>query len=204
MQATQSTSLLYNQFHQPTGYMGKLAGCLMTAKNKSRSDWTVELLDIQPYQHILEVGYGTGRTLEEVGMKLKIGFIAGIDHSVLMYQEASRINKRFIREQLMQLQIGSVSDLNYPPHYFHSIYGSNVHFFWKEPQYEFIQLARLLKTGGKLVMVFQPREVNNNQDLHLAGEKIKQEYLEAGLSNVRVEYKEMDPMTCIAATGYKL
>lgn len=200
----ESTSLLYQQFHQPTGYKGKLAGWLMTAKNKARSDWTVEQLNIQPYQHILEIGYGTGRTLEEVAIRLKIGFLAGIDHSTLMYQEASRRNKRFIRQQLMQLHIGKVSDLNYPSHYFHTIYGSNVHFFWKEPQYEFIQLARLLKSGGRLVMVFQPNWANREEDLREAAEQIKQDFHEAGLVNIRLEYKDMDPVTCIAATGYKL
>ena len=199
----QSTSLLYRQFHQPTGYTGKLAGWLMTARNKARSDWTVEQLNIQPYQHILEIGYGTGRTLEEVGMKLKIGFIAGIDHSAIMCQEASRRNKRFIRQQLMQLHIGKAADLSYPPHYFHTIYGSNVHFFWKEPQYEFMQLARLLKTGGRLVMVFQPGWANNDEDVKLAAEKIKKQYLEAGLVDVQLEFKDMDAVTCIAATGYK-
>jgi ubiquinone/menaquinone biosynthesis C-methylase UbiE len=199
----ESTSLLYKQFSKPTGYSGKLAGWLMTAKNKARSDWTVDLLEVKPYQHILEVGYGTGRTLEEVGIKLKIGFIAGIDHSILMYQEASKRNKRFIRQQLMQLHLGKISDLNYPSHYFHTIYGSNVHFFWKEPQYEFMQLARLLKSGGKLVMVFQPRSASNEEEIKQAAEKIRQEFTEAGLVNIQLEYKDMDPVTCIAATGYK-
>ena len=198
-----STSILSRQFHQPTGFTGKLVGCLMTAKNKARSDWTVEQLDIQPYQHVLEIGYGTGRTLEEVGMKMKIGFIAGIDHSAIMYQEATKRNKRFIRQQLMQLHIGKVKDLSYPPHYFHTIYGSNVHFFWKEPQYEFLRLARLLKTGGKLVMVFQPGWANKDEDLQLAAEKIKREYQEAGLVNVEIRYKDMEPVTCISATGFK-
>jgi SAM-dependent methyltransferase len=199
----QSTSLLYKQFRQPSGYSGKLAGWLMTAKNKARSEWTVEQLNIQTYQHILEIGYGTGRTLEEVAHKLKVGFIAGIDHSTLMYQEASRRNKRFIRQQLMQLHIGRVHDLNYPPHYFHTIYGSNVHFFWKEPQHEFIQLVRLLKTGGKLVMVFQPRWAIHEEDLKQAAEKIKSDFVEAGLVQIELDYKDMDPATCVSVVGYK-
>jgi ubiquinone/menaquinone biosynthesis C-methylase UbiE len=199
----QMTAPLYEQFRQPTGYLGKIAGRLMTPRNKQLIDWTLEQLNIKPYQHMLEIGYGAGLTLQEVGRKLQIGFLAGIDHSAAMYQQAYQRNKRLVRQQLLQLHIGTVSELPYPSHYFHTIYGSNVHFFWKEPKYEFMQLARLLKTGGKLVMVYQPRWASNEKEVKLAAEKIRQEYLEAGLVNIQIEFNDMNPVSCISAAAYK-
>lgn len=198
-----TNKLLYDTFRRPAGHIGKLAGYLMSAKNKQRSDWTVEQLNIQPYQHILEVGYGPGNTLQEVARKLKIGFLAGIDHSLVMYQQAYRRNKRFIEQQLLQLHIGDLSELSYPPHYFHTIYATNVHFFWKEPQLEFMRLSNLLKNRGKLVMVFQPRWATHEEAVQQAAEKIREDYIEAGLSDVCIEYRDMYPVTCIAATGFK-
>lgn len=197
------TTTLYKQFRQPSGYSGQLAGCLMDLENKQRSDWTIEQLDIQPYQHILEIGYGTGRTLLEVGRRLKIGLLAGIDHSLVMYQQANRRNRKLIADQLLQLHIGGIGDLSYPSHYFHSIYGSNVHFFWKEPKYVFMQLAKLLKSGGKLVMVFQPRGARGEHEIQMAAEKIRQDYLETGLIDTQIQFKDISPVTCISATGYK-
>ena len=194
---------LYNTFRQPTGYTGKLAGYLMSLKSKERSDWTVEQLNIQPYQHILEVGYGPGNTLQEVARRLKVGFLAGIDHSVTMYRQAYRRNKRFIQQQLLQLHIGELSELSYPPHYFHTIYGSNIHFFLQEPPLEFMRLSSLLKSRGRLVMVFQPRQARSEEAIRRAGEKIREDYLAAGLTDIRIEYKDMSPVTCIAATGFK-
>jgi SAM-dependent methyltransferase len=199
----QITASLYNQSRQPTGYLGKIAGRLMTPKNRQLVDWTVEQLNIKPYQHILEIGYGAGHALQEVGRKLQIGFLAGIDQSVSMYKQAFQRNKRLVSEQLLQLHIGTVRELPYPPHYFHTIYGSNVHIFWKEPKYEFMQLASLLKTDGKLVMVFQPRWASKEEEVQLAAQKIRDSYLDAGLVNIQIEFNDMHPVTCISATGYK-
>ena len=194
---------LYSTFRQPTGYTGKLANYLMSLKSKQRSDLIIEQLNIQPYQHILEVGYGAGNTLQEVARKLKVGFLAGIDHSVPMYQLAYRRNKRFIQQQLLQLHIGELNELSYPPHYFHSIYGSDIHFFLQEPQLEFMRLSSLLKSRGRLVMVFQPRAARNEDAVRQAGEKIREDYLAAGLTDIRIEYRNMYPVTVIAATGFK-
>ncbi len=199
----QITAPLYNQSRQPTGYLGKIAGRLMTPKNRQLIDWTVEQLNIKPYQHILEIGYGPGHTLQEVGRKLQIGFLAGIDHSVSMYQQAYQRNKRLVTQQLLQLHIGTVRELPYPSHYFHTIYGSNVHIFWKEPKYEFMQLASLLKTDGKLIMLFQPRWASSEEEVQLAAQKIREDYLEAGLVNVQIEFNDIYPVTCLSATAYK-
>jgi trans-aconitate methyltransferase len=197
------SDLLHETARQPAGNIGKLAGRLISEKSKQRSDWVVEQLNIQPYQHILEVGYGRGNTLQEVAHKLKVGFLAGIDPSITLYRHAYRKNKRFIEQQLMQLHIGDLHELSYPPHYFHTIYGSNVHFFWKEPGVEFIRLSNLLRSGGKLVMVFQPRWADKESAIRQAAERIEKEYTDAGLRNVRIEYRDMHPVTCIAATGFK-
>jgi trans-aconitate methyltransferase len=194
---------LYNTFRQPAGYAGRLAGCLMSLKSKERSDWTVEQLNIQPYQHILEVGYGPGNTLQEVARRLKVGFLAGIDHSIAMYRQAYRRNKRFIEQQLLQLHIGDLNELSYPPHYFHTIYGSDIHLFLKEPHLEFIRLSGLLKSRGKLVMVFQPRMARNEAAIRQEGERIREDYITAGLTDIRIEYRDMHPVTCIAAIGFK-
>ncbi len=175
----------------------------MLIKNKTRSDWTVEQLGIQPYQHILEIGFNTGNTLQEVARKLHVGFLAGIDESANMYQLAYRRNKKLVQQQLLQLHIGTIGELPYPPHYFHTIYGNNIHLSWKEPQYAFMQLNTLLKTGGKLVMVFQPRWAETEKEVWRAAENIQEQYMEAGFTNVQLAFRDMHPVTCIAATGYK-
>jgi SAM-dependent methyltransferase len=96
-----------------------------------------------------------------------------------------------------------VWDLTYPENHFDTIYASNVHFFWKNPAREFMQLATLLKPHGRLVMVFQPRWTRTEAHLRAVAEKTKKQYQEAGLTNIELDFKKMTPVTCIYISGQK-
>jgi ubiquinone/menaquinone biosynthesis C-methylase UbiE len=199
----QPVAALYNQLRQPSDFAAKIKSWATASQNKTISSWAIEQLRIQPYQHILEIGYGNGSTLNEAAKKLKIGFLAGIDESVDHYQQAHKKNKRLIDQELMQLHIGSVESLPYPAHYFHSIYSTNIYSSWKEPQYKFMQLSNLLKSGGKLITLFQPRSWTTEKEMWDAAEKIQEEYIEAGLMDVRLSFRDIHSTTCIAVVGYK-
>jgi len=192
-----------NELRQFPGYLEKFTSWLAPVKNKSITDWTVDQLDIQPYQRILEIGYASGYTLQEVARKLKIGFLAGIDESMIRYQQAYRRNKKLIRDQLLQLHIGDINELPYPHHYFHTIFASRARFLQHELKSALLQLTNLLKSGGKLVVVFQPAGAVTEQQVQQAAENIKRDYIYAGLTNIQIELRDMYPATCIAVTGYK-
>ena len=100
--------------------------------DKAFNSWALQQLHLQPYQHLLEIGYKAGHLTEEVARALRIGFIAGIEPSITLYQQAYRRNKRFVRQQLLQLHIGESCELPYPAHYFHTIYGTNLHLSCKD------------------------------------------------------------------------
>jgi ubiquinone/menaquinone biosynthesis C-methylase UbiE len=200
----QTITAIQNPSQQAQGYLQKISECLyVSSKNKTLSSWTIEQLHIEPYQHILEVGFGLGNTLREAANKLRVGFIAGVDESVAMYQHASKKNKNPLQKELMQLHVGTVNELPYPSQYFHSIYATGVYSTWKEPQYHFMQLQSLLKNGGRLVTVFQPRFAKNEKELWNAAEKIQQEYHEAGLTDIRISFRDMSPVNAIAVVGFK-
>jgi len=181
----------------------KLMGRRSIMKNKTITDWTVEQLNVQPYQHLLEIGFGPGHTLHEVAAKLKIGFLAGVDDSMRMYRRAFRKNKKLIARQLLQLHIGNPEDLSYPHHYFHTIYAVNPHFGLKDPALVFMQLTAMLRTGGRLVIVFQPTWAESESEIFGAAEEMRNQFLEAGLGRVEVELRDMHPATGIAVVGIK-
>lgn len=199
----QTITAIQSPSSQSSGYFQKIVECITAPKNKALSQWTVEQLRIEPYQHILEVGFGLGNTLRDVANKLQAGFIAGIDESVDMFQQANRKNKIYLQKELMQLHVGKVNELPYPSQYFHSIYANNIYSSWKEPQYKFMQLQPLLKNGGRLVTVFQPKFAKTENELWNAAEKIRQQYEEAGLTDVRISFRDMSPVNAIAVVGFK-
>jgi len=183
------------------GITTRLAGWLLPGQFSQ--DWALEQLNILPYQHLLEVGYGSGKMLQAVAKKLKIGFIAGIDPSISMYQHALKRNRRAVEDQLLQLHIGPLHQLPYPSHYFHTIYGTNIHLAWKDPAMEFIRLSNLLRTGGRLVTLLQPQWPLQQRAVRNTMEKIQEYYMDAELTDIRIRYRDTDRLTGVAITGYK-
>lgn len=123
--------IIIKQFRKPTGTVGRFVGWLLSFKNNERVEWTLEKLTIKPTDTLLEIGYGPGVTLKKIAENLTSGFIAGIDHSEIMLEQASKRNKEQIENAKAKLECGTVWDLKYPENHFDTIYGSNVHFFWK-------------------------------------------------------------------------
>jgi len=192
---------IIKQFRKPSGSFGRVVGWLMSIKNNERVNWTFENLHLKPSDILLEVGYGPGVTLKRVANNLTSGFIAGMDHSEIMLEQASRRNKKHIENAKMKLECGTVWDIKYPKNHFDTIYGSNVHFFWENPAKEFKQLVSFLKPGGRLVMVFQPRLTK--ADVKDVAENTKAQYEEAGLIDINIDFKKMSPVTCIYISGQK-
>jgi ubiquinone/menaquinone biosynthesis C-methylase UbiE len=193
--------IIIKQFGKPTGVFGRFVGWLLSFKNNDRVDWTFEKLKVGPSDILLEVGYGPGVTLKKVANNLTSGFIAGIDHSDIMMEQASRRNKEQIEKGKVKLECGTVWDLTYPENHFDIIYGSNVHFFWENPTKEFRQLVLFLKPGGRLVMVFQPRLVKT--EVREIAHETRMQYEAVGLKNIEIDFKKMSHVTCIYISGQK-
>jgi protein-L-isoaspartate O-methyltransferase len=166
-------------------------------------DWTIRQLNLQPYQHVLEVGFGSGQLLAVVARTLKIGFLAGIESSIPLYRQAYRRNKAFIRRQLIQLHIGELHELPYPAHYFHTIYGSGIHFSRKDATTECLRLASMLRSGGRLVWLSQDRRYRKEEELRTAAARLQAACLTAGLTDIRTEYQDFPSGPGMAVIGFK-
>ena len=72
-------SILMRMFGRPHGALGRLGGIIMARTNEHCGAWVVELLEIRPNDHVLEVGFGPGvviRRVSDLGARA-----AGIDLS---------------------------------------------------------------------------------------------------------------------------
>ncbi len=194
---------IFKQFRKPSGVLGHLVGWILSIKNKERTNWTFDNLRLKPQDKLLEIGYGPGVTLNKIANHLTSGSIAGIDHSEIMLKQATKRNKKHIENKKVKLEQGTIWDLEYPDNHFDTIYGSNVHFFWKNPVEEFSELVKLLKPEGQLLMVFQPRWTKTEDEVKEVAKKTRMQYAEAGLKNIKTNFKKMSPVTCISISGQK-
>ncbi len=196
--------VVVSQFKQPHGLLGNLAGRIMANRpsNIARNQWTVDLLDLQGNDRVLEIGFGPGIAIESAALKVNGGLVTGIDHSEVMLQQASKRNARAIAEGRVQLYLGSLQKL--PPYDapFTKIYSVNVVQFWDEPVLEFTQLRTMLAAGGLLVSTYMPRTGNaSNQQGLVKAQEIEQQLRRAGFDSVDIRELAMQPLNAYSVVA---
>src|SRR6266545_2442564 len=96
------------QFGHPRGILGRIVGRIMAYENRERNEWAVSLLEARPNDRILEIGFGPGLAIHHLTLTSPARFIAGIDDSPIMLQQARRRNAAAIQSGRVELQCGSV------------------------------------------------------------------------------------------------
>jgi hypothetical protein len=71
---------LFQQFGRTSGLLGRLAALLM-AKGADDDRWLVDLLDMQPDDCVLEVGFGPGAAIELIAARATRGLVGSVDPS---------------------------------------------------------------------------------------------------------------------------
>lgn len=144
---------------KPTGWLGRWVAVMMTKGNAPLQDWAIALLEVGEDQHILEVGFGRGRTLEKVAALAQRGVVYGIDYSPTMVQVASKKNRAAIQTGRVRIQQGDVADLPYEAERFDKVISIHTLYFWPDPVYGLQQIHRVLKQDGLLVLAIGPKHI---------------------------------------------
>ncbi|MBV9795171.1 MAG: methyltransferase domain-containing protein [Actinobacteria bacterium] len=125
--------------------------------NRQRSAWAVALLDVQPADRVLEIGFGPGLAVAQL-VRAGAGHVYGADHSAVMVARASRRNAAAIRAgrvTLVRAPVGQLPAALDGP--FDAILAVNALAFWPEPAQRLAELRGRLAPGGRIAVVSQPR-----------------------------------------------
>jgi SAM-dependent methyltransferase len=189
------------QFGRPTGLWGRAAGLLMAHRtsNRRRNAWAVSLLDVRPEDRVLEIGFGPGLAIRELGRLARKGYVCGIDHSELMLRRAKRLNAEGLRRGVVDLRLGSVEDLPTIDEPFDKILAVNAMMFWGEPVARLAELRRLLRPGGLIAVAHQPRGPGATDETSAAkGREIAVALIRARFTEVRLETMRLKPAVVCA------
>jgi ubiquinone/menaquinone biosynthesis C-methylase UbiE len=140
------------QFGKPTGVLGSAVGHLMAFKNYPMNRLAVECLGVQPNERVLEIGIGPGTNIPTITKIATNGFVAGVDISKRMLEQAKARSRRFIREGRVDLRLASVANLPYQDESFTKVFAVNSFHHWPHPSRDLEEVKRVLKKGGLLLL----------------------------------------------------
>src|SRR5262245_59755153 len=179
---------VYAQFGRPRGFWGPMVGWIMASRssNRRRNIWAVSLLDIQHRDRVLEIGCGPGLAIREISRIAVEGYVCGLDHSARMLHQASRRNAAAIRDGRVDLRLGSVESLPSFEAPFDKILAVNTVMFWDRHDKRLVELRDLLRVGGRIAVVHQPRGPGVTDATAAAkGAEVAARLARAGFSDVR-------------------
>jgi SAM-dependent methyltransferase len=194
-----------SQFMHPRGLSGRLVGWEMALRpsNRRRNAWAVSLMDVQPSDRVLEIGFGPGIAVREIARRATRGQVVGIDRSAVMRAQAVRRNAAAIRAGRVSLTVASIDDAPAFDRPFDKILAVNNMGMWSDPALRLKELAGMLRSGGLIAIVSQPRCPGLTAETTApATGQIVEAFKAAGLVAIRVETLDLKPpVACVMGTA---
>lgn len=138
----------------PEGEHGIKTGEMMHASNIGMTSAAIDALNLQNDAVILEIGHGNGAHIEYLLKQANDIRYFGGDISETMIAAAKRINSTFIETGNVDFQLTDGHTLSYADSFFDGIFTVNTIYFWQNPNAYLLEIKRVLKPGGKLVLCF--------------------------------------------------
>jgi ubiquinone/menaquinone biosynthesis C-methylase UbiE len=149
-------SVLMRMFGHPQGILGRLGGFIMARMNQQCAAWVIDLLGIQPNDSVLEVGFGPGVGIQLLARSVSGGYIAGVDPSEEMVQQAKARNVKAIESGRVDLRQGSVESLPFEDYTFNKALAINSMQVWPDAVAGLREMRRVMKPGGSIALGFTP------------------------------------------------
>jgi ubiquinone/menaquinone biosynthesis C-methylase UbiE len=137
------------------GILGRVIAFIMARETWSQNLRAMDALDVDQSDHVLDIGCGHGRSLTELAARAPRGHIVGVDPSELMVEIAAQRNRSLIEAARVDVVLSTVESLPFPDGAFDKAQCVHVLYFWKDIETSLREIARVLKPGGRLGLLFR-------------------------------------------------
>ena len=144
-----------DQARNARGLLGRLIAFIMARETWRENLRVMDKLGIEQGDHVLDIGSGHGRSLMELAARAPRGRIVGVDPSELMIEIAKQRNRPLIEAARVDVILSSVESLPFPDDMFDKAQCVHVLYFWKDIGTSLREIARVLKPGGCLGLLFR-------------------------------------------------
>ncbi|OED29938.1 SAM-dependent methyltransferase [Methanosphaera sp. WGK6] len=133
---------------KPEGKLGEKMIHSMNQHHELLARWGVSHLDINDNDIILDIGCGGGINIKRF-TKMTNNKVYGLDYSKVSVNESIKHNQEEIADNKVEVHEGSVSDIPFDCETFDMISGFETIYFWPNIEYDFKEVYRVLRKGGK-------------------------------------------------------
>lgn len=175
--------ILLGPIVHPTGFLGRLGGIAMARTGRRMNQRAVQLLDVQPSDSVLEIGFGPGVGIQLLAKSVSSGRVAGIDLSEVMVEQAKARNAAGIRTGRVELRRGSAESLPFEDAIFDKVMAVNSMHLWPDAVAGLQETRRVLRPGGRIVLGFHLFKRSWTEELR---ERVTELLPEAEFTDVRV------------------
>jgi ubiquinone/menaquinone biosynthesis C-methylase UbiE len=151
-------SAIGKQLQHPRGMFGRALFSWMTSKTIAHARWTADLMDVQPGDKVLEVGFGNGANIELLAQRASKGHVVGAEISETAIAMASKRNANAISEGRVKLHRAAGGALPFDDGAFDKACTVATMYVIAGPSAVFREIYRVLKPNGLAAVTFPVRE----------------------------------------------
>ena len=182
----------------------------MNLAHSALTDWGLGHVDIGKSFTILDVGCGGGRTVQKLAAAASQGRVFGADFSPESVAVSRETNAAAIAEGRVEILESSVARLPFADATFDLVTAVETHYYWPDLTANLGEILRVLKPGGRLVLIAEAYKGSRFSLLHqvalkLLGGKVlsKDEHREAlaraGFGDIDVDEQYKKSWLCAVA-----
>ena len=161
------SSFFSKQARKPSGIFGwVIAPIIFDKGNIELNDFVYDALAINKKDHLLEIGFGTGKLMNKITPHLEEGSIDGIDFSKTMVDLAKKKNRKYIKQGKTKIHLGNFDAVSFGEDTYDKIFTVNTVYFWQNPTQTITKINRLLKPGGRVIIGFHAKHEMEKMSLH--------------------------------------
>lgn len=184
------TEFIASQLGHPTGTFARLAGSIWNKRNTELNERVLKLLELQPRDRVLDIGFGGGYLLERMSAIVTEGALEGVDVSSAMVRQAEKRYRKKAQTGQLKFTCASVESLPFPDGHFTKVCTVNSIFYWQDAEKGFREIYRVLVRTGLAALCFTCKSSIEGKTfakyLHLYNSgKVVQLMAETGFKNIQ-------------------
>ena len=146
------------QLRKPEGDFGSKVAKFMNESNAQMNLKSIELLNLQTNDYILEIGMGNGFFVKDIFSQNENIKYTGLDYSSQMVIESKKINHSFMEARKANFLHSRADNLPFKESNFDKIFTVNTIYFWKEPSIELSEIKRILKPNAEFIISIRSKK----------------------------------------------